>query len=63
MEKPRLSNPIKHMKLHVPIPVHERMQRYRAGQILQGKPDKSLEQTALELIDQALKEKSLNPTI
>ena len=46
-------NNIKNVRLHVPIDIYKRLKKYQAKKILDDKPEQSLAQVCVELLDKA----------
>lgn len=49
-------NNIKNVRLHVPIDIYTRIKKYQAKKILDDKPEQSLAQVCVELLDLATRE-------
>lgn len=46
---------VKNIRLTVPIAIYRKLKKYQARQILQNKPELSLQQVCIELLDSATK--------
>ena len=49
-------NNVKNVRLYVPIDIYMRLKKYQAKRILDDKPEQSLAQVCIELLDQATRE-------
>jgi hypothetical protein len=46
-------NNVKNVRLHVPLDIYKRLKKYQAQKILDDKPEQSLAQICVELLDKA----------
>lgn len=46
-------NTIKNIRLYVPLHIYKRLKKYQAKKILEDKPEQSLAQICIELLDSA----------
>lgn len=46
-------NEIKNIRLYIPIHIYKRLKKYQAKKILEDKPEQSLAQICIELLDEA----------